>query len=308
MAVPSVTALHGLGLFLERRAAAIFLLPPILFVVVLAIFPLFMSLGLAFVHWNIANPAAGITWAGFSHWARLFEDDHFHRVALNTILYVMIGIPIQYALGLLLAIVLDAEIKGRAFFRLLFLLPMMLSPVAISFIVGRVMFNEALGPVNQALQAAGLEPVPWLSNSFLALLTVIIVDVWQWTPFMILLAGLQAIPEDVVEAGRIDTRSDWQAFWRVTFPLLLPWSVTAILIRSIEMLKIVDVIVVLTNGGPGIATESMTLFAYRIGVVNFDLGYASALAFTLLLFAIVMAMAFLLLLRRTIALSTGGTA
>lgn len=281
-------------------------MPAALLVVMMAIFPLVMSLGLAFVHWNIANPAAGITFAGLSHWGRLIEDDHFHRVAINTILYVLIGIPIQYTLGLLLAIVLNAEIRGRAFFRLLFLLPMMLSPVAVSFIVGRVMFNEALGPVNQALAAAGLGTVPWLTDSFLALITVIIVDVWQWTPFMILilLAGLQAIPEEVVEAGHIDTRSDWQAFWRVTFPLLLPWSVTAILIRSIEMLKIVDVIVVLTNGGPGIATESLTLYAYRIGVVNFDLGYASALAFTLLAFVLITATIFLTLLRRSIMHST----
>jgi len=121
---------------------------------------------------------------------------------------------------------------------------------------------------------------------------------------LILLAGLQALPEEVLEAGRIDTRSDWQAFWRVTFPLLLPWSVTAILIRSIEMLKIVDVIVVLTGGGPGIATESMTLYAYRIGVVNFDLGYASALAFTLLAFAVLAATVFLAILRRAIMHAT----
>lgn len=302
-----MTARARLGRALERRAAGIFLLPPLLLVVAMAIFPLLMAVGLAFVHWNAANPAAGVTWAGLDHWRRLIDDDHFHRVALNTVLYVAIGVPIQYALGLGLALVLHAQIVGRAWFRLLFLLPMMLSPVAISFIVGRAMFNEAIGPVNQALAALGLSPVPWLTDSFLALLTVVIVDVWQWTPFMllILLAGLQAIPEEIVEAGRIDTRSDWQAFWKVTFPMLLPWSVTAVLIRSIEMLKIVDVIVVLTNGGPGIATESMTLYAYRIGVVNFDLGYASVLAFTLLGFAIVLATAFLALLRRSIQHATG---
>ena len=302
----TAAVLYGASRFLERRAAAIFLMAPLTLVIVMAIFPLVMSLGLAFVHWNVANPAAGVTWAGLDHWSRLGHDDHFHRVALNTVLYVVIGVPIQYGLGLLLAVVLNEELKAKAFFRLLFLLPMMLSPVAISFIIGRVMFNEALGPINQAIVAAGLEPVPWLTDSFLALLTVIMVDVWQWTPFMtlILLAGLQSVPEEVVEAGRIDTRSDWQAFWRVTFPLLLPWSVTAVLIRSVEMLKIVDVIVVLTNGGPGIATESLTLFAYRIGVVHFDLGYASAVAFSLLGFALVATTIFLLILRRAIARST----
>jgi multiple sugar transport system permease protein len=287
----------------DRRAAALFLLPPLLVVVILSIFPLAMSLGLSFANWNIANPAGGITWAGLAHWRRLFTDAHFHRVALNTLLYVLIGVPIQYGLGLLLAVVLNREIRARAYIRLFFLLPMMLSPVAISFIVGRVLFNEAVGPVNDMLRATGLPAVPWLTDSSLAFVTVLIVDVWQWTPFMLLLllAGLQTIPEEVVEAARMDARSEWQAFWRVVFPLLLPWTVTALLIRSIEMLKIMDVVVVLTNGGPGIATESLTLYAYRMGVVNFDLGYASALAFALLIFAAAGATLFLRLLRRSIA-------
>jgi len=144
----TAAVLHTASRFFERRAAAIFLMAPLTLVIVMAIFPLVMSLGLAFVHWNVANPAAGVTWAGLDHWSRLGHDDHFHRVALNTVLYVVIGVPIQYGLGLMLAVVLNEELKAKAFFRLLFLLPMMLSPVAISFIVGRVMFNEALGPIN----------------------------------------------------------------------------------------------------------------------------------------------------------------
>ncbi|MEZ5666090.1 MAG: sugar ABC transporter permease [Alphaproteobacteria bacterium] len=286
----------------DRRAAGVFIAPPLALVIVMAIFPLVMSLGLSFVHWNLSNPDAGIAFAGVDHWARLFEDTHFHGVALNTVLYVIVGVPIQYGLGLLLAVVLNAEIKARNFFRVLFLLPMMLSPIAISFVVGRVMFNEAAGPVNDLLIRSGIAPVAWLSDSVLAFVTVLIVDTWQWTPFMmlILLAGLQSVSEEVVEAGRIDTRSDWQAFWRVTFPLLLPWTVTALLIRSVEMLKIVDVIVVLTNGGPGIATESLTIYAYRVGIRNFDLGYASTLAFTLLIVTVVAAMLFLGVLRKLV--------
>ena len=286
----------------DRRAGAVFIAPPLILVGVMAIFPLVMSLGLSFVHWNLSNPDAGVQFAGFDHWARLFEDTHFHGVARNTVLYVLVGVPIQYGLGLMLAVVLNAEIRARNFFRVLFLLPMMLSPIAISFVVGRVMFNEAAGPVNDLLIRFGMDPVPWLSDSLFAFVTVLIVDTWQWTPFMmlILLAGLQSVSEEVVEAGRIDTRSDWQAFWRITFPLLLPWTVTALLIRSVEMLKIVDVIVVLTNGGPGIATESLTIYAYRVGIRNFDLGYASTLAFTLLIVTVVAAMLFLGVLRKLV--------
>jgi multiple sugar transport system permease protein len=119
-----------------------------------------------------------------------------------------------------------------------------------------------------------------------------------------MLAGLSALPQEVEEAARLDTTSDTQAFWRVIFPMLAPWTITAVLIRSVEMLKIVDVIVVLTNGGPGIATESLTLYAYRTGVVNFDLGYAAALSFTLLILAIVSAMGLLFATRRFIARAT----
>jgi multiple sugar transport system permease protein len=291
----------------DRRAAAFFIAPPMVLVIAMAIFPMLVSLGLSFVNWNLSNPAAGVTWAGLGHWQRLIGDTHFHRVLLNTLLYVFIGVPIQYALGLLLAVVLNAEIRARNFFRVLFLLPMMLSPVAISFVIGRILFNEAAGPINDLLLRLGMAPVPWLTNNWLAFFTVIIVDVWQWTPFMmlILLAGLQTIPDDVTEAARMDTRSEWHAFWRVTFPLLIPWSVTALLIRAIEMLKIVDVIVVMTKGGPGIATESLTLYAYRVGVTNFDLGYASALSFTLLILAALGATVFLVSFRRLVRRVTG---
>jgi multiple sugar transport system permease protein len=168
------------------------------------------------------------------------------------------------------------------------------------------MFNEAVGPINAGLMALGIPGVPWLTNSTMAFLTVLIVDTWQWTPFfmLVLLAGLSALPQEVEEAARLDTTSDTQAFWRVVFPMLMPWTITAVLIRSIEMLKIVDVIVVLTNGGPGIATESLTLYAYRTGVVNFNLGYAAALSFTLLILAGVSATLFLLATRRIVERAT----
>jgi len=290
----------------SNRLGYLFLAPGIIVVLALSIFPLLMSLSLTFVYWDMANPNAGIRWAGFNHWGRLFSDEHFFIVLRNTILYVVIGIPAQYLLGLTLARALDRQIRARNFLRVFFLIPMMMSPVVIAFIVGRVMFNEAVGPINAGLMALGIPGVPWLTNSTMAFLTVLIVDTWQWTPFfmLVLLAGLSALPQEVEEAARLDTTSDAQAFWRVVFPMLMPWTITAILIRSIEMLKIVDVIVVLTNGGPGIATESLTLYAYRTGVVNFDLGYAAALSFTLLILAGVSATLLLLATRRFVERAT----
>ena len=293
----------GIARSLDRFAPALFLLPPVAIVVVLAVFPLLMSLGLSFVNWNISNPSAGIVFVGLAHWARLFSDAHFQRVLLNTLLYVLIGVPVQYGLGLALAVTLNVQIRARNVLRTLFLLPMMLSPVAVSLVVGKILFNQDVGPINDMLTRLGLQPVPWLTDGTMAFVTVLLVDTWQWTPFMLLLllAGLQAIPEDVIEAAEIDARSERQAFWHVVFPLLLPWSVAALLIRSIEMLKIVDVVVVLTNGGRGIATEPVTLYAYRTGVQNFDLGYASTIAYALLIIATIGATVFLRVLRRSVA-------
>jgi len=289
----------------EKRRSLIpvlFVAPALLLVIVLTIIPLLSSLALSFLNWDFGNRMAPVRWAGLSHWARLFSDQHFHYVLLTTLLYFVIGIPIQFFIGLGLARSLDRARRQQNWLRIIFLVPMMLSPVVVAFVVGRVMFNEAVGPINAGLMAAGLPTVPWLTNSIGAFATVLIVDTWQWVPFfmLVLLAGLSALSNEVEDAARLDTTSDIQAFWRVTFPMLLPWSVTAILIRSIEMLKIADIIVVLTNGGPGIATESLTLYAYRVGVVNFDLGYAATLAFSLAIVATIVATVILAATRRLV--------
>ena len=278
----------------------LFVAPALILVVVLTIIPLFSSLALSFLNWDFANRSAPARWVGLDHWVRLFTDAHFHYVLFTTLLYFIIGIPIQFFIGLGLARSLDRARRQRNWLRIIFLLPMMLSPVVVAFVVGRVMFNEAVGPINAGIMALGLPPIPWLTNSIGAFATVLIVDTWQWVPFfmLVLLAGLSALPVEVEDAARLDTTSDLQAFWRVTFPMLAPWAVTAVLIRSIEMLKIADVIVVLTNGGPGIATESLTLYAYRVGVVNFDLGYAATLAFSLAIVATIVATLILAATRR----------
>lgn len=283
--------------WLSRHERSIFMLPPVLVVLCLTIFPLIASLGFSFFSYTFIN---GFRFVGLDNWARLFTDDHFFAVAKNTLLYVGVGVPVQYVMGLILALVLNQQLRGQRFFRLLFLLPMMLSPVSVAFITGRMMFNEAQGPINHFLRTVGLPIVPWLTSGPLAYLTVILVDSWQWIPFMmlLLLAGLQTIPHEIKEAASLEGTSQ-QIFWRITFPLLLPWSITAILLRSVEMLKIVDIIVVMTNGGPGIATESLTLYAYQEGIVNLDLGYASVIAYTLLIFTVIVSTIFLLIVKRT---------
>lgn len=305
LAAPEVRPLaprRRLG-WVERNERRLFLAPAVAMILCLSVFPLIASLGISFLHWSFSDPGAGFTWAGLYHWGRLLNDAHFLTVLKNTLLYVLIGVPAQYVIGLVLALILNQDIKGRRFFRVLFLIPMMLSPVAVAYVLGRMTFNESQGPVNDFLMALHVPPVGWLTRSPAPFFTIAIVDSWQWTPFMmlLLLAGLQGMSTEVLEAARLDTQSAWQVFRYIIFPLLLPWSVTAILLRSLETLKIVDLIAVITAGGPGISTESLTIYAYQTGIRNLDLGYASAISYTLLIIATVLSTVFLLVMRKSVA-------
>ena len=216
---------------------------------------------------------------------RLAKDARFWLTLRNTLTFIVLALPLQYLVGLLLALVLNQEfIKFRRFFRVVFLMPMMMAPVAVSYIVGRMMLGEAYGPLNDILARFGLPGIPWLSEPIPAMISLVLVDTWQWTPLImiLLLAGLQGIPQDALEAASIDGASRWQAFRYITFPLLLPVTFTAVLIRGLEQFKVLDIVVVMTGGGPGQATEVVTLYAYQVAITNFALGYASTIAFVLL--------------------------
>ena len=270
----------------ERRSKLTFVLPAVALVLFLSIFPLIASLGLAFTDYQFAKAQrTGVAFIGLGNWIRLAQDPRFWLTLRNTVTFIVLALPLQYLLGLMLALVLNQEfIKLRRFFRVVFLIPMMMAPVAVSYIVGRMMLGEAFGPVNDVLARVGIAGIPWLSKPVPAMISLVLVDTWQWTPLVmiLLLAGLQGIPQEALEAAAIDGASRWQVFRYVTFPLLLPVTFTALLIRGLEMFKILDIVVVMTGGGPGQATEVVTLYAYQVAITNFALGYASTIAFVLL--------------------------
>jgi len=193
------------------------------------------------------------------------------------------SVPLTYAIGLVVALALNNCRVGRRFFRVFFLLPIMVSPVAVSVLIGRMLFNENIGPINDLLWRLGLPTVRWLSDPTMAMVSLILIDVWHHSAFTILIltAGLQALPQDPYEAARVDGASDWQMFRYITFPLLVPISVTAILIRSLEAFKVVDIVKVVTGGGPGQATESITLAVYDMGVKGGDIAQGAVAAYSL---------------------------
>jgi multiple sugar transport system permease protein len=215
-----------------------------------------------------------------------------------TLVYVYVGIALQYLLGLGLALLTVQQLPGRRFFRVVFLLPMMITPVGVAYLF-RMLTDTDKGPFTPLWQAVGLGGFSWVTQPWGARAAVIIGDVWQWTPFMfiVLLAALESQASEPMEAAIVDGASRWQIFRNLTWPHILPVSTAVILIRMIEAFKIVDLPNVLTNGGPGTATESMTLQAF-ITWRTLDLGGSAAIAYILLILVTTVSVAFVNLVRQ----------
>jgi multiple sugar transport system permease protein len=215
-----------------------------------------------------------------------------------TLLYVFVDIIIQYILGLGLALLVTQKLPGRRFFRIIFLIPMMITPVGIGYMF-RMMTDTTVGPITPIWQAAGLASFSWVNYAWGARAAVMITDIWQWTPFMfiVLLAAFEGQSVELIDAAKVDGANAWETFWYVTLPQILPVSSTLILIRMIEAFKIIDLPNILTNGGPGTATESLTLqafFKWRA----LDLGGSAAIAYTLLFLVTFIGISYVNIVRR----------
>ena len=261
----------------------VFIWPAFLVVLLVGIFPLIYSFTISFQSMRLVPPLPP-RFVGFDNYTSLLANPRFWATVQTTSIIVFVSVSIQYVLGFAVALALHSKIPGERLFRVGFLLPMLMAPIAVS-LVGRMLFHSTVGPVNQFFTWFGLPNLPFLTDATWALGTIIAVEVWQWTPFVILmlLAGLQSLPQDVYEAAQLENASSWQQFWGITFPMLLPISAAVIFIRIIESFKIIDTVFVLTGGGPGVSTETLTLFAYQEGFKKFNLGYTAALSFLFLI-------------------------
>ncbi|GAB4424240.1 MAG: hypothetical protein Kow00106_21100 [Anaerolineae bacterium] len=215
-----------------------------------------------------------------------------------TLIFVFSGVAAQYTLGLLLALLVTQDLPGKRFFRVVFLLPMMLTPVGIGFLF-RMLSDTLIGPVAPLWKAVGLYNFSWVNNPATARLAIVIGDTWQWTPFVfiILLAALEGLPAETVEAALVDGANRWQMFRYIILPQIIPVSTTVILVRMIEAFKIIDMPQAMTRGGPGTATESVTLHAYNLWRA-LDLGTSSALAYCLLFVVTFVALVFVNFIRQ----------
>ena len=299
----------------ERRAGRAFLMPAVVLLLAMSIFPLLWSLGVSFTDVQRGGGGAtveesrdGFLGYGFDvtteNFERMPDDTRLKAAARNTVTFVFGGVILQYVLGFGLALMLNQEFRFRRVARVAFLLPMMMTPVAAAY-TGRMMFDQTVSPLAQMQRTLsdwlpGETAIPWLTDQFWARVTIVLIDTWQWTPFitLIILAGLQSVPDELYEAARVDGAHRFQIFRYITFPIMVPISVTAILIRGIEIFKIIDVIVITTGGGPGSATESLTMYITQTALTFGNFSYAAAISYVLLILVAVFATTFLAAGRR----------
>jgi len=273
--------------------------PPLAFFFAISLIPLIYTIWLSLTSTNIAG---GGSWVGVDNYARLLGDSFFRQAYGNTVMFVVIGVAVQYVLGLALALAVHGLTRGQRLVRLAILLPLMIAPLIVGFI-WQTLLDSRYGPLNGLLRALAIDPVAWLTDPSFAFISILVVDAWQWTPFvfLVLYAGLRTLPTEPFEAARVDGASAWRTFADITFPMLIPASIAAILLRAIEAFKLFDIVFYITGGGPGGATGTVSLLGYFTALRSGNMGYGAAMTVVLLLTVIAIAMTALFILQRLLA-------
>ncbi len=263
----------------------LFILPALACILLILIFPVLSGVRLSFFEYAMRDFATGDdpVFIGLDNFRILFGSANFRASIRVTLVFVSGVVVFELLLGLILALLMEGGIKGLRLFRTLFILPIMIAPVVVG-LIWRFMYHPSFGILNYFLARLGLDPIPWLHSTEWALRSVIIADVWQWTPFvfLILLAGLQGVPKDLIEAGIVDGCSYLQNLFFVKLPAIASIIAVAAILRLIDAFRSLVVIYVMTYGGPGVSTEVMSLHLYKTAFMAQRLGRASAIAVILL--------------------------
>ncbi len=261
--------------------------PALIIFVVITIFPLIFNVIMSLSNWKLGG---SLKFLGLDNYISAIENKIFWKTIYNTLWMVILSVGIEYVVGMILAYNISKLMFGKKLIRVMMLLPMLMAPVVIGFMWKQI-FNESYGPLNYFLKLLGFEGVKWISKSGFSLFSIVLVDVWEWTPFitLILLAGFQSLPKEPLESARVDGASEWRIFWDHIFKMLLPASVVAITLRSIETFKIFDTVYIITAGGPGVSSMSASMYAYQVGLRNFNLGKSAAMCVIMLIIVMVVA-------------------
>ena len=277
----------------RNKFIILMLMPATILLVGLTLFPFIVSLILSFTDYSLLRPGQ-TKFIFLDNYIELMKTDEFWIALRVTVVFTVLAVSVQVVLGVVFATLLHNENTNVSLLRTLYLLPLAITPIAATFTF-RLMFNPSLGVLNYFMKLLGLEPQAWLASPNTAMFSLIIVDTWQWTPFILLicLGGLASLPSEPFEAAKVDGASSWQIFTKITVPMLYPFIGLALLFRSIDAFKTFDIIYVLTSGGPGILTRTLNLYAFKHGIEYLSMGYAGSIAIVMLIITIVVAQIFL---------------
>ncbi len=260
------------------------LAPALVLFAAVALVPMAELLAMSVSHIEWLQGKAHWEFVGFDQYARVLSDSLFRAGVVNTLIFAVTAVLVQMVLGFALALMTTRIVRGRTLFRTVFILPILVPGIVIGAI-WKLMYNFDFGVLNQMLGAFGLPAIDWLGNASTALLAIIVVDVWHWTPFvfLLLLAGLESLPQDVYEAARVDGATFWQELRYITLPLMLPTIAVTLVFRMIMGVKVFDEIYLLTGGGPGTATEVVSYTIFRRFFTEGQTGYGAAMSVVVLL-------------------------
>jgi multiple sugar transport system permease protein len=281
---PQASIDEGLGRWTQRHLGFLMVLPAALVLLGVGIFPLIYSIGISFLRWEAKIPGRPFVW--FQNYGQVLINTEFWHSLKITAVTVIFSVTIEFLLGLSLAALVINSGRARRFFMPIFMLPVMMVPVVVGY-TWRMLWDPLYGPINQVLGwfVGRQVTISWLTDASTALPAILVTEIWQWTPFMflVLLAGLSSVNPELQEAAAIDGASKWKTFWVITLPVIRPVVLVAILFRTIDVIKLFDIIYVTTGGGPGYATQPVTYYLYRTGARFFRMGYTAAGAWILLI-------------------------
>tara|TARA_B100000401_G_scaffold434245_1_gene374059 strand:+ start:303 stop:1199 length:897 start_codon:yes stop_codon:yes gene_type:complete len=277
----------------RNKFIILMLMPATILLVGLTLFPFIVSFILSFTDYSLLRPGQ-TKFIFLDNYIELMKTDEFWIALRVTVVFTVLAVFVQVVLGVVIATLLHNDNTNISFLRTMYLLPLAITPIAATFTF-RLMFNPSLGVLNYFMKLLGFEPQAWLASPSTALFSLILVDTWQWTPFILLicLGGLASLPNEPFEAAKVDGASSWQIFIKITVPMLYPFIGLALLFRSIDAFKTFDIIYVLTSGGPGILTRTLNLYAFKHGIEFLSMGYAGSIAIVMLIITIVVAQIFL---------------
>lgn len=282
--------------WIDKNIKYIFIFPTLIFVLVCITYPLLYTFQLSFNEWKMSAQKEKV-FVGLENYADLFSDTRFWDALWLTLYFTVISVGIATLLGVTIALLLSKVKKGTNVIRTIFLLPMVATPVAIAMI-WKLIYDPTIGLANIILKALGLPPSNWLGSPDTVVSSLLIVDIWQWTPMIVLivLAGISGLDDEIFEAARVDGANEWQTIRKITLPMLMPTILMALMLRMIDCLKTFDLIYATTLGGPGYASTNLNILTYRTAFEYFQMGKASALL--IIFFALVLGFSVLFTLFR----------